>query len=118
MGLFDSLTLTGAQRNSLNTIISLSEGDVDSSLVDSSLFEKLGLSKAQADKLAKAFLKKSTDGFSIELVKEAGLIEALNLNDEQTQIFNIVMDNYGKKITYQNLMSSNFLEILGLTDTE
>lgn len=43
MGLFDSLTLTGAQRQSLNTIVALSQGQVDASTIQSSLFSELGL---------------------------------------------------------------------------
>lgn len=84
----------------MNTIIALSEGQVDASTIQSSLFSELGLSSEQADKLAKAFAKKSTEGFSIDLIRDAGLVEALNLNEQQAKIFNVIMQNYGKKITY------------------
>jgi hypothetical protein len=82
MGLFDSLPLSGTERTNLNTIIALSQGDVDDSLIQSSLFAELGLSSEQASKLAKAFANKSSGGFSIELIKDSGIVDALNLDAE------------------------------------
>lgn len=86
--------------------------------LDASFFTELGLTTAQADKLITAFNQRKSGGFSPKLLKESGLIDQLDLSTEQKAALNLILNNYGKKISYETLTESSMLELFGLSEQE
>jgi hypothetical protein len=86
--------------------------------LDATFFTDLGLTTAQADKLITAFNQRKSGGFSPKLLQESGIIDSLGLSTEQKAALNLILDNYGQKISYESLTSSNVLELFGLSEQE
>jgi hypothetical protein len=86
--------------------------------LDDTIFTDLGLTTAQADKLITAFNQRKSGGFSPKLLQESGIIDSLGLSTEQKAALNLILDNYGQKISYESLTSSNVLELFGLSEQE
>lgn len=116
MGLFENMDLTEKQKKGLKAIVQLSESNDDGSEIDASIFVDMGLTAAQADKLITAFKQKQAGGFSPKVIQESGIIEKLGLDTQQKEALNLILNNYGKKISYESLTNSNILKMFGLSE--
>jgi len=118
MGIFEHMDMSEKQKKSLKAIVQLSQSDVDAMDIDASFFIDLGMTTAQADKLITAFNQRKQSGFSPKLLQESGIIDQLGLSAQQKEALNLILDNYGKKISYESLTSTNILEMFGLSEQE
>jgi len=109
------MNMSEKQKKSLEAIVQLSQSDMNSMDIDASFFIDLGMTTEQADKLITAFQQRKQGGFSPKLLQESGIIEQLGLSAQQKDALNLILDNYGKKISYESLTNTNILGMFGLS---